>query len=623
MKTLNEEIQKLRQWDAAYYAGNPLIPDVTYDAERDRILERIKKEDPNNPYLSQVGASVPSSPWPKFTHTEVMGSLFKASNREEFLKWIKDKGNQYFLAEKADGWTLAAYYQDGKLKALATRGDGKIGDDITANAKFLTNMKLVLPESFSGIIRGEGIIHLDDFEKHFAPLDVANPRNAVGKVRDTKNDDLKKYIAVKWFDVVCDIEFKTWEEKFKYLEKLGLETITHYNNITAEEIWKHYQEYIEKKRGKLNYWIDGLVIRISDLKKHDALGITDDRPKGSVALKFPSNGVESSLLDIEFNRGKSGRITPVGLIKPVMIDGTTVSRVSLHGPDWIAALNLEINDLVEVAKAGDIIPQIIRKIKGVDTSKPIIFPTRCPICKITLIKNGAYLECNNQSCHGELLGNIGKWVEKTGIKGIGESVLFEISKKIKDVSELYSSDENLYIKAAKDSEKVGRKIFKEVQKTRNLPLATFLSALNIDTLGETNGQRLASVFKTLDKILAASQEEIKQVHGIDANAYKIHAGLEQKASLIGKLRNLLEIEEIVEGGPLSGMSFCITGTLTKGRDEVETWIKQHGGIATSNVSKDLTYLITDDPNSGSSKNKKADEYKIKKITETQPYQLVT
>lgn len=625
MKNLADEILKLRGWEKAYYDGNPLVSDSFYDTERDQIIGRIKKEDPQNDYLKTVGAPTEGGPWAKFKHTEVMGSLFKVNDREEFFKWAQNKGNKYFLAEKADGWTLAAYYEKGKLKTLATRGDGEVGDDITPNAKFFTNIKLTLSEPFTGIIRGEGIIHLDDFEKHFAPLGGSNPRNSAGKIRDTKNDELKQYIIIKWFDVLGEKEFSTWEEKFTYLEQLGLKTITHYNNLTTEQVWKHYQKYVDETRPKLNYWIDGLVVRISDLEKHDALGITDKRPKGSVAIKFPNNGVETVLLDVEFGRGKSGRITPVGLIKPVLIDGTTVGRVSLHGLDWISALNLEINDLVEVAKAGDIIPQIVRKIKTSKTSKPIIFPTHCPSCKEKLIKNGAYLECDNKNCHGELLGSISKWVEKTGIKGIGEAILLEIAKEIKDVSELYSSDETLYIKAAKGSEKVGKKIYKEIQKTRNLPLATFLSALHIDTLGDTNGQRLASTCKTLDRVLTISPEEIQRIDGIDANANRIHNGLEQKSSLIEKLRNLIKIEEISEqnsSGALSGMSFCITGKLSKGRNEVEAWIKENGGTASGSVGKDLTYLVTDDPDGDSSKNKKANQYGIKKITEAQLYGLV-
>lgn len=621
-KTLEEEINKLKRWDAAYYAGNPIISDSMYDYERSRIILRIQKEDPNNAYLSSVGAPLPEgSNWAKFHHPSVMGSLFKADTKEEFLKWTKKKGEKFFLAEKADGWTLVAYYENGKLKTLATRGDGQVGDDVTPNAKYFQNVKQNLPDNFTGTIRGEGIVYLDAFTKHFAPLNFSNPRNSAGKIRDRDNPELKSHIIVKWFDIVTEqVEFSTWGDKFFYLKKLGLETITHYDDLYPSKVWEIYQTYVDKIRRSLNYWIDGLVVRVANLEEHDALGITDNRPKGSVALKFPHNGVRTHLRNIEYSLGRSGRVTPVGLIDPVIIDGTTVGRVNLHGQDWITELDLQLNDTVEVAKAGDIIPQIIAKINSNKDSRPIVFPTQCPACKEKLIKNGAYLECQNSGCSGELAGSIAKWIEKTGIKGIGDAVLAELAKTFKDVSELYTSDFQVFAKAAKGSEKIGKKIHKEIQKTRNLPLAIFLSALHIDSLGDTNGQRLASQFKTLDGVLLASLEEIKSIKGIDANAEKIFTGLKNKATLISKLQNLLEIEEI-SVGPLSGLSFCITGTLSKGRDEIESWIKQQGGTAAGGVSKDLSYLITNNPDGSSSKNKKADQYGIAKITEEQLYQL--
>jgi DNA ligase (NAD+) len=593
-----------------------------FDSERDLIIERIQKEDPTNPYLESVGAPLPDGGnWPKFTHTSVMGSLFKANTQEELKKWCSTRGKEFFLAEKADGWTLAAYYEKGKLKTLATRGDGTVGEDVTPNAKYFKNIKTSLPDSFTGIIRGEGIIHLDDFEKHFAPLNYSNPRNATGKVRDTKNPELKSHIVIKWFDVITNQEFKTWGEKFFFMENLGLETITHYDGLSAAQVWEHYQTYVDKTRKQLNYWIDGLVVRVSDMETHDSLGITDNRPKGSVALKFPSNGIQTQVLDVELSQGRSGRITPVAIFKPVQIDGTTVSRANLHGQDWIAEMGLQIGDIVEVAKAGDIIPQVIAKIRSTPESRPIVFPTHCPTCNMALIKNGAYLECQFSGCGGELSGSIAKWIEKTGIKGIGDSVLTELAKTLKDVSELYTSDATVFAKAAKGSEKLGKKILKEVQKTQNLPLGIFLSALHIDTLGDTNGQRLAAAFKTLDGVMAADLAQIGGIKGIDANAQKIWAGLQEKKDLIEKLRKLLDIEE-VSVGLFTGMSFCITGKLSKGRDEVEAWIKQQGGIASGGVSKDLTYLITDDPNGTSSKNQKANQYGVKKITEAQLYELV-
>jgi DNA ligase (NAD+) len=621
LRPLEEEILQLVRWEKAYYEGIPLISDAEYDSVRDRIVERIKKENPGHSYLASVGAKVSDGGnWPKFKHTEVMGSLFKVNSYEEFMKWAKPKGNKFFLAEKADGWTLAAYFKQGKLQTLATRGDGEIGDDVTPNAKFFTNVKLNLSLPFTGIIRGEGIIHLDDFDKHFAPSGASNPRNAAGKIRDTKNDGLKKFITVKWFDIIGDQNFNTWGEKFDYLQKLGLETIPYVDNLSAEQTWERYLDYSSAKRSKLNYWIDGLVIRIADLKNHDALGIVDRRPKGSIAIKFPSIGVQTTLIAVEINRGLAGRLTPVGIINPVIIDGTTVTRVSMHGLDWIEAMGLAIGDTVEVAKKGDIIPQITQKIADGTKRTPIIFPTHCPLCNDVLVRNGAYIECQNKTtCAGETYGAIAKWLQKVDIKGIGDSILLELIKEVKDIDQLYEADATAFVRATGGSQKTGKKIWKELHSKKEISLAVFLSALHVASLGSTNGQRLAAHFKTLDGVMAATEDDLRKIPGISENASKMIEGLKRKAKTIDKLRKLLDIQEIKQG-IFTGQSFCITGKCSKPRNEIEDWIKSLGGVV-KGVDKGLTYLVTDDATSGSAKNQKADKYGVKKISEQDLYAL--
>jgi len=629
IRNLEKEINKLRKWEDAYYNGSPEVSDPIYDAERDRIVALIEEICPNHPYLDEVGAPVPNgSIWPKFTHSEVMGSLFKVNSEVDFRKWGSKKGDTYFLSEKADGCTIVAYYEDGKLVTLATRGDGVIGEDITPNARYFQNVRLTLPDlpkglKFTGILRGEGLLELDAFNKHFAPLGMANPRNAAsGKVRDTKNPHLKRHIIVKWFDVITDdVNCKLWVDKYRLVEYFGLETIAYYTNLTLDEVWGIYHKYVDHRRKNLNYWIDGLVVRIADIAKHNSFGITDKRPKGSIAIKFPATGVESVLLGVEFSRGRSGRIAPVGLIRPVLIDGTTVGRVSMHGSDWIKQMDVAIGDSVVVAKAGDIIPQIIRVMKRPKGREPIIFPKTCLECGLKLVKSGAYIECQNKSCSGETYGAIAKWLEKTGIKGIGDSILRDLIKDVKNVAELYEADVSTFAKAARGSDKLGRKIFSKVQQTRNINLAIFLSGLHISNLGSTNGQRIANHFKTLDAVMRAKEADFRRIDGISENALKIETGLKSKEDLIQKLQQLLNIQDVTEGS-FTDMSFCITGKLSRKRSEIETWIKSHGGVCKGNVDKNLSYLVTNTPDSGSSKNKKADKYGVKKVTEDDLYALI-
>jgi DNA ligase (NAD+) len=616
------DIDRLIGWEDAYYNGVPLVSDREYDDLRDKVMEGLRANNPTHSYLDRVGAPAPDgSLWSKFTHTSVMGSLFKVNQKADFIKWASKRGDTFFLSEKADGCTITAYYEDGKLQTLATRGDGFIGEDITPNARYFENVKFNLPNNFTGVLRGEGLIYLDRFEEYFAPLDYSNPRNgASGKVRDTKSPDLKRHVSVLWFDLMSDDhDFTTWNDKFDFIKGLGLEVINCYSDLNPSQVWDIYEQYVAEKRRSLNYWIDGLVVRILDTDEHDSFGITDNRPKGSVAIKFPAQGVVTTLLAVEFNRGRSGRISIVGLIDPVLIDGTTVGRVSLHGQDWVQAMGLAIGDTVEVAKAGDIIPQIIKVIEESPDRKDIVFPPNCPDCGTDLVKTGAYIVCKNKTCEGEIIGAIAKWVEKLDIKGLGPAILQSLVEHITDTADMYEGDVDLFIRAA-NSEKTGKKLYKNVLASRDVTLAIFLSALHIDTLGSTNGQRVATHFKTLDGVLSASEEDFREVDGIDANASKIFAGLKRKETLIRRLEKLLDIAE-VQTGIFSGKSFCITGKLSRKRGDVEAWIKQRGGICKGAVSKDLTYLVTNTPDSGSSKNKKADKYGVIKVTEDGLYSI--
>lgn len=625
---LEDEIDKLRKWDDAYYNGTPVVTDQVYDTERDRILSRIKLESPQHPYLQQVGSPTSGGVWPKFKHESVMGSLFKVNNKEDFLKWAEKKSNNLIITEKADGCTVAAYYKNGTLTNLTTRGDGETGEDITGNAKYFQDIKYSIP-GFTGILRGEAIILLDIFEKHLAPLGLANPRNAVsGKVRDTQNPDLKRHVSIRWFDIITNehllddglpANLQSWEKKFALIKSFGLPTLPFTAGITAEKAWDIYQNYTTNLRATLNYWIDGLVVRVNNCYEHDVLGIVDKRPKGAIAIKFPAVGVETKLISFEINRGLSGRLTPVGIIEPIEIDGTTVSRVNMHGPDWIHEMGIAVGDTVEVAKAGDIIPQITQKISNGKNRQEIKFPTQCPVCQASLVRNGAYIECQNKDCEGEVFGSIAKWLQKLDIKGIGDSILRELIKEIKDVAQLYQAEVSTLVKATGGSQKLGKKLWKELHSKKEIPLAVFLSALHIPSLGSTNGQRLASHFKTLDAVLVATEKDIKNIQGIAENASKIINGLRQKHDLIKRLRSLIDIQEIQQG-IFTGISFCITGKCSKPRNEIEEWIKNLGGVV-KGVDKGLTYLVTDDPNSGSAKNQKADKYGVKKISEQDLYHL--
>lgn len=613
-------VKRLRELSDLYYNGEAEVS----DAEFDSLKEELEKIDPENDFLKEIGAPVTSGVWPKKKHSTIMTSLGKVNTRDEFTHWCKDKGDDLFITEKADGCTVVASYIEGKLVSLATRGDGTEGENITPNAAWLKDVKKEI-KGFTGDLRGEAMLRREVFDKEFLPMGYKNPRNAAnGKLREQKDTGLIKYIEIQWFDVMSDsTELKTENDKFSFLKKNGLNVVAH-QICNAEGAWKIFEDYINKKRISLNYEIDGLVVKVNSLETQKELGISSGRPKGAVAIKFPAVEKMTVLEDVEWQRGLKGRFTPVGILKPVDIGGVTITRCSLHGMDQVEKLGVHIGDKVMVVRANDVIPQITRRVSDGERKIKIVGPSVCDSCDGELVEDGAYLLCVNKECPGELYGRLVAWVTKLNIMGIGPAIIVGlIEQGIKEIDELYTCDISVFDKAS-GSEKIGEKIWDELHNKKEMPLRMFLNGLSIPTLGNTNSQRFETTFKTLDKVLSASVDEIGSIQGIKTNATKMWNGLKEKRGLIGRLRKLLIIKDLEESGgkPLSGKSFCITGALTKPRKEIESWIKDNGGETKSSVGKGLTYLVTNEPNSGSDKNAKADKYGVTKITEEELYKLV-
>lgn len=616
--------QQLRDLSAKYYDGESTVSDAEFDA----LVDRLRQLDPGNIFLKEVGAPVASSAWPKKKHQTFMGSLNKCNTEEEFAHWVEDKGNSFFLTEKADGSTVVASYKDGKLISIITRGDGLEGEDITSNAVQLKNVKQELPLPFSGELRGEAMMLLSTYTNVFEPLGYRNARNgATGKLRDQKDSGLLKHLEVKWFDVIpaCSVEFTTESTKFEFLEALGLEHIfgKHIDGGVLS-IWDIFQYYVDSKRASLDYEIDGLVVKVDNLSQQSALGIVSGRPKGAIAIKFPSVGKETTLLDVIWQRGKTGRFTPVAVLKPTHVSGVTIVNASLHNMDQINKLGIAIGDSVIVQRNNDVIPQVVKLVNKSTERKEIKPPKDCFVCGIELVHDGAYLTCFNSDCGGNVYGQLMKWVEEVKIMQLGPAMVqLLIEHGITDPAELYNATE-VEISVALNSEKLGKKVFNNIQATRTITLDLFLSAFGIPSLGTTNGKRIAQHFKTLDNVMLASKEDVGSLPGIKTNAVKIHKGLQDKKDLILELSKILVIKETevqTTEGKLSGKSFCITGALSKPREEVEAWIRQNGGEVKSGISKGLSYLITQEPGSGSSKNVKADKLGVLKITEDELYSL--
>lgn len=598
----------LKNASISYYNNTPLMTDEEFDT----LVEQLRTIDPNNSFFTTVGAPV-SGVWPKVKHKYTMGSQDKVKTHDEFMAWARGKG-PLVITDKMDGSTIVLTYKNGQLMSAVTRGDGTEGEDITPNVMRMQNVKDCI-EGFSGVLRGEIVIDISVFDDFFKPLGYKNPRNAAnGVARDKSNSDLVPHIKVVYFDVISEgASLDTEIAKESFVRKAGLKYVWIKGPYSdCETTWKQF-EARTAVRPTLDYEIDGLVVKMDNLEDQKKLGELNGRPRGQVAIKFEAQSKETVIEDIQWQVGRNGRISPVAIIAPTDIGGVTITRCTLNNRDYIRALALSVGARVLVTRNNDVIPGITKLVVvGNGTTNE---PTVCPTCNGTLEVDGAYLLCPMIDCQGKVIGDLAIWIRATKVKGVGPNVLSAlIDVGVDDAYKFMTAEREKFHDACK-SEKNGDKIYDQVKALIKMDLATLLYGLNVPHLGEVNSRRLEKHFKTLMPLLEATPKQLAMVEGIKTTAGEIFTSLKSKHDLIMNLKTTIEIASIDNKGPLAGKSFCITGELSLGRDFIHDWIRNKGGEVKTGVSKNLDYLVTNDPNSGSSKNKKATDLGVKVISE--------
>ncbi len=621
------------RYQQSYYNGEGEIS----DAEFDKLWDQLKELNPDSPILKKVGAD--SGNFTKTAHVMPMGSQEKAANPEQFLEWAnKHVYNEYLVEYKLDGASLELQYQNGELVKAVTRGNGSIGDDITANAK---KMNGVLPQiicngkklSFTGGVRGEVIMTHEVHQKYFS--DKANCRNAANGLMKRKDGQGSEYLTLITYDALStdgQVYFSTEQEKIKWLIDCGF-------NVVKLVICKNpqrviaYRAKVMEERKALDYDIDGLVVKESKINFEDAARARPDR---QIAFKFSLEEAVSTLRKVEWSINGS-TYTPVAIFDEVELNGTKVQRASLANPDTMRNLGVKIGSHVVVVKRGEIIPKIesVVEEKNIETSE-IQYPLVCEVCGSKLVDEGSRLYCPNKKCSKRILHQLLKFQQIVDIRDLGETLITQLfnDKVLQSISDIYKlTVESLTpyflneesIEAEKRS--LGaEKVYKSIQAHRNIKLSTFLAGFDIDDFAETTAEKLISAgFNTLEKMLSASEDEIANVYGFASiMAHTIKEGLTENAEEMQSLVNsgVISLLSAVDG-KLSGKSFCFTGELTTmKRADAEQLVKKNGGSIKSSVTKDLSYLVTNDTTSGSSKNQKAAKLGIPVINEKDFLELV-
>lgn len=600
---VNELERLIVRHQQLYYNGEPEIS----DAEFDLLWDELRRLDPSNALFERVGSDSADG-YPKRRHVIPMGSQEKAADPEAFVKWAERVGHdEYIVQLKMDGASIELQYDDGSFICGVTRGDGTVGDDITPNVRRMRGLVASVGGGFTGAVRGEVLLSRDLHREKYH--DKANPRNAANGLMKRKDgvgaEDLEIICYDAW-DSTRDDFFAREEDKLVWLEGNGFHVVRYATFADAQAI-VDYRATIADERDSMPFDIDGLVVKGQEIDPDD---MRRARPERQIAFKFELEEAASTLREVIWS--PSGSLyTPIGVIDPVRLAGTTVKRANLVNPRLIAEMDLRIGSRVAVTKRGEIIPKIERVLENPPDAPHIELPQTCERCGTELVDEGTRLYCPNQACPKRSYFRIRKWLDVLDIRDFGDAILSKLfeSGRVTEIADLYTLDVDDLTEHERMGETLAKKILRNLAGVRTVPLSRFIAGFNIEGVGTLiMDKAVGAGYDTLEKLRAANAEELAEVSGIgEVLAGTIVQGLDE---LAGRMDAVLATGQVSiaepTGGPLRGMSFCFTGTLsTMTRSAAGDRVRAAGGTVTSSVTKDLSYLVTNDPESGSSKNQKA------------------
>ncbi len=648
-KRIEELTDILTEANYRYYVlDDPKMPDFEYD----RLLRELEDLENANPELrdsnsptQRVGGEALSQ-FQKVTHPVPLMSLqdvFSTEELEDFLN--KMNGNTHFSVEpKIDGLSVALEYVDGRFVSGATRGDGNVGEDVTENLKTIRSIPMTIPDAPARlIVRGEVFMPKKSFEAlnerqeaEGKPL-FANPRNAAaGSLRQLDPKiAAKRGLDIFIFNVQLaeGVEFATHEASLNYLRQRHFKVIPSAVLLAGEVVGEVAR--INEEREKLPCDIDGAVIKVNDLAQRERLGATAKFPRWAAAYKYPPEIKPTVVEDIVVQVGRTGVLTPKAVVRPVRLAGTTVTNATLHNQDFITERDIRIGDTVHIRKAGEIIPEIL----DVDLSKrptgtmPYILPRHCPVCGAVTVKDedGAFLRCTGAECPAQLSRNIAHFVSRDAmdIEGLGASIVDALIEKghIKSPADIYYLTLEDLKSLWKSGETAAKKLLTAIENSKQQDVSRLIYALGIRQVGAKTGKVLASSFGSLDGLMNATEEEltaVPDVGGVTAAYIVDWFRQEQSRHMVERLRQAgvnFESKRVVTDTRFAGMTFVLTGALTKfTRDEATERIEHFGGKAAGSVSKKTTYVVVGE-NAGS-KERKARELGIPILSEDQFLEMI-
>ncbi|MBC7660617.1 MAG: NAD-dependent DNA ligase LigA [Chitinophagaceae bacterium] len=605
-----------------YYTGKPLVSDAVYD----KLEQELRSVSPQHPVLSYVGAA-PSTGAPKATHDMPMLSLNKTYRIEDLQSWM---GEETIVGTpKVDGNSLSLLYENGVFKQAKTRGDGRVGEDVTDKVLWIADCLPRLPKDLTIEVRGEvycsqhqfALLVDDMLERNLERPN--NPRNIVAGLLGRKvHIDLCRYFNFFAFEAIGLTGLKTEVDKFETLHGLGFSVVDHRLLKKPKDV-EGYLEEIKQWMDDDEVAYDGAVFSYNSLALQQSLGNTSHHPRFKLSFKWQGMTAQSLVKRIDWFPSRLGIITPVAVIEGVALSGATITNVTLHNAEHVKAYNLKQGDLIEIVRSGEVIPKFMQVLESAPGNYQ--WPTNCPSCKTPLTFDGVRLKCENRdACPAQRSGFILNWMRAVEVEDISEKRLDQMMQMglVEHVYDLYTLNVSDFLRLPSTKDKMAEKLYKNIQASKNVPLAKFLNGLGIEGAGLRTWEKLIEHFQTLESIQSVSAEALIEIDGFaEKSALQIVEGLKERKAIIKQLLKvgvnpIVQKSKFATGeGPLAGQQFVITGALSMPREQIERLIREAGGKASTSVSKNTSVLVTNEGDSGSSKMKKAKELGIPIWTE--------
>jgi DNA ligase (NAD+) len=674
--TVSERIAQLRgeinYHNHRYYVLND---PVVSDAEYDRLMDALRELEAEYPELvtpdsptQRVGPE-PAEGFVKVEHPAPILSLDKATSGEEIRAWWErvskflpsdappqgETGGlpgSWVVEPKLDGLTVVLHYEDGLFVLGATRGDGFVGEDVTTNLRTVRTLPLRIPVAPGGprpphrlVVRGEAIMLIEDFEAlnrrqaEAGEKVFANPRNAAAgslrqldpRITASRPITLLCYAIVEAEGLVPSTQWET----LAYLRDLGFPVSEYLARFESLDDVVAYCEGWVERRDAVPYEVDGLVIKVDDLTVRAAMGVVGRAPRGGVAFKFPGREATTRLLDIGVNVGRTGTLTPYAILTPVQLGGVTIQRATLHNFDDLRRKDIRVGDTIVIRRAGDVIPYVVGPVLEARTGeeRPYELPQVCPSCGEVVVsaQDEVAVYCVNVACPEQRVRRVGYFAAVMDVEGLGERTAQLLVERglVQDPADLYYLKREDLMALEGFAEKSTDNLLAAIEASKERPLARVVAALGIRGVGFTVAQLLTARYRSLDELVRASREELESIPGMGPNT----AGelvdwfaRPRNREFVEKLRRAgvrLEEETPVgpAEGPLVGLTFVITGTLSQSRQEVAALIEQQGGKVTGSVSRNTDYLVAGE-SPGGSKYRKAQQLEIPVIDEARLLEML-